>query len=643
MRLKLNSVSGSLCAALCAALLCAGPASAESSASLQFTVAAPDPVMAGDQILMQTLVVNTGNVAWTKGSYYWVAEIYDLQGETKKFIAQTEPLTPAETVPPGTAHGVQIPYVVPEMFSGHRLLYRAFLVMDGKRLLETEYKGFQVIEKEYKPPPEQDVQVGGDVTLTYKNSSPDGWSNSQGITAANIVGKIKHSSFIFNAYLIHSYHRPLNANMIFLNFYAPWGTLSLGDVSPTLTPLSMDGQGMRGASFERTKDKVSWLVLAGRIVASEEPTLTSAGRFSRYTGGMKVSYQTAPNLKITIDSSLSRDDEYSITQDTRAVLLVPQQSFLYGAMYEWKASRRIFLTGDFQSSQYKADINSGDVANGTAWKQELRWKGRAATARAAYSVVGTKFKSFASPSVVPDRKMLDADASLPVASWSSFSAAYNTYTDNLENDPAKDTTLHTQTSLTNTSRVLGGTVMSASLMMNTALGKQASVQDNKTTTLSFSVLRPFKANTLSASVQQTAFKDNTGLSNDLDTRLFSLSGSFKLSKKLSASAGGVKSDTKDKVASTTAQNNTLNGSLTYARPGGSVAYQLWSTLSSGKNDSVISPADYSTLTANFETIWMKSKSSKLTFGIGAITRSDKINPASDGTDLNFLTRYNYSF
>ncbi|PIU17777.1 MAG: hypothetical protein COT18_12255, partial [Elusimicrobia bacterium CG08_land_8_20_14_0_20_59_10] len=342
-------------------------------------------------------------------------------------------------------------------------------------------------------------------------------------------------------------------------------------------------------------------------------------------------------------SSLSRDDEFSITQDTSATMLAPQQSFVYGALLDWKISRRFTFTGDFQGSQYKADINSSDKAGGSAWKQELKWKGGGASARAAYSMVGAQFMSFASPSIVPDRKTLDLEASLPAADWSTFSLAYNTYQDNLDADPAKTTTKHAQTSVGNTSRVFGGTMLSASWMMNAAVGEPAAVQDNKTTTLSFSVLQPIRSNTLSASVQQTAFRDNTGLSNDLDTQLFSLSGSFRVSTRLSASAGVVKSETKDKVDGTAAGNNTLNGSLTYARPGGSVAFQLWTTLSSGENDSTLTPSEYSTLTVNFETIWMKSRSSKLTFGVGAISRTDKVYPVNDGTDLSVLTRYNYSF
>lgn len=631
--------------ALCLAawLLLPAAAHANGAASLQFTVAAPDPVMAGEEIMFQTLVVNTGSSVWPRGGYYWVAEVYAIEGDEKKFVAQTDPISPPETVQPGTAHGVQIPFLVPEMFSGRRLLYRAFLVVDGKRLLETDYRGFQVIEREYKAPPPEDVKVGGDISFTYKNSSPDGWDNHQGITSANIVGKVKQSSFLFNTYLVHTYHRPITPNLIFLNYYAPWGTLSMGDVSPSLTPLSMDGQGMRGVAFERSRDKTSWTALVGRIVSPEEPTLNTAGRLARYTGGFKFSYQARPNLKLTADMVICRDDKYSITQDTRVAIILPQQSFVYGGMAEWKAKPRLVYTAELQASSYKPDMEAAPAKGGSAWKQELKWRGDRMSARVSYSSVGTKFVSFASPSVIPDRNTIDAEAGLTLASWSSLALTYNTYTDNLEADPAKTTTKQTQTSVSNTTRVLGSTMLTASLMMNTALGEPAAVQDNETRTMSFSVLQPLGAHNLSASMQSSAFTDNTGFSHDLDTSLLSLSGSFRISPRMSASAGFVNSSTKDKYDASSAGNNTINGNVAYTVPRRAMAFQLWGSMSSGENDSPTLPSQTSTMSLNLETIWLKSRSSKLTFGVGMLNRTDKYNPAIDGTDLTLLTRYNYSF
>ena len=622
---------------------CPRAALANGSATLQFTVAAPDPVMAGDEIMFQTLVVNTGAGTWARGSYYWEAEVYTMEGEEMKFVAKTDPLSPPDTIAPGAAHGVQIPFLVPEMFAGRRLYYRAFLVVDGKRLLETDYKGFQVIEREFKPPPEQDVKFGGDLSFTYKNSSPDGWDSHQGITSANVVGKIKQSSFLFNTYLVHTYHRPITPNLIFLNYYAPWGTLSLGDVSPSLTPLSMDGQGMRGVMFERARDKVSWTALVGRIVAPEEPTLVTAGRMARYTGGFKVSYQARQNLKLTVDSVLSRDDEFSITQDTWAAMLVPESSLVYGMAAEWKPSSPLTWLADVQAGNYKPNLDAPASKSGLAWKQELKWRSDLLTARAAYSHVSAKFVSFASPASIPDRNTIDAELGVPLASWSQVSLSYNTYTDNLEKDPSKTTTTQTQTTVANTTKVFGGTMLSLSYMLSAALGKPASAQDNQTTTLSFSVMQPVGAHSLNASVQQSAFVDNTGFSHDLDTQLVSLSGSFRLSPRLSASAGVVTSGTKDKKDSSTASNNTLNGNVAYALPHKALAFQLWASLASGKNDSPSFPSQTSTLTANLETTWLRSRASKWTFGVGVVSRTDKYNKAVEGSELNLMTRYNYSF
>lgn len=622
----------------------ASTALAQDNASLQFTVAAPDPVMAGDEVRLQTLVVNTGTRAWPKGSYYWSGEVYTLEGETRKFLAQTESVSPAEDVPPGGAHGVQIPFVVPETMQGRRLLYRLFLVKDGRRLLETDYKGFQVIEKEFRPPPPQDFKIGGDVTFSYRNSSGDGWDNHQGITSANIVGKVKQSSFLFNTYIVHTYHRPITPTIVLLNYYAPWGSLSIGDISPTLTPLSLDGQGMRGVAFERNKDRLFLTALIGRIVAPLEPGPTSGGRFARYSGGFKAGWQFTPSLKVSADAVLSRDDEHSINITTTALTIKPQQSLVYGLNAEWRFLPAFTLLSDYQLSSYRADLNeAAPGVSGNAWKQELRYKGGLLTGRAAVSRIDPKFSSFASPSVIADRMVLDGELGLFPADWTTFTLGYNKYEDNLDSDPSKTTTEQTQMTLANSLRFPTQTMLNTSLMTNTATGKPASVQDNQTRTLNVSVTQPIKAHTLSAGMQTSSFKDNTGLSHDLDTTLLSLNGSFRLTRRMGMSVGAVNSATKDKADSTTGKNNTLTANFSYSMPRRALAFQLWATMSSTKNDSLTAPSDYGSVSVNLETVWVRSQVSRFTFGVGAVSKTDKLNPAADSSEVSVLTRYNYSF
>ena len=625
-----------------AALNC--PAFAGDFASLQFTVAAPDPVMAGDTVKLQTLVVNTGSGAWLKGTYYWTGEIYTLEGENRKFLAQTETVSPPEDVAPGAAHGAQLSFAVPDNMQGSRLLYRVFLVKDGKRILETDYKGFQVIEKEFRPPVPQDFKIGGDVTLIYKNSSPDGWDNSQVITAANLVGKVRQSSFLFNTYIVHTYHRPITPNIILLNYYAPWGNLSVGDISPTLTPLSLDGAGMRGVALEQTRGKASWTALIGRIVPPEEPGPSTGGRFARYTGGFKTSYQARSNVKVSANAVLNRDDEHSITISTSANILKPRQNMVYGLSAEWKFAEKFTLTGEYQMSSSKEDINAPEKAvGGSAWKQELKYRGTYATARAAVSRIEPEFTSLASPSVISDRMLLDSEVGLFPADWTTFTLGFNKYTDNLEGDPSKATTDHSQTSISNSLNLVGRTLLNTSLLVNTTKGKPATVQDNKTNTINFSLTQPWGLHTLNMGYQVNNFKDNTGMSHDLDTALMSFSGAFRLSPKLSMSAGAVNSNTKDKVDSSVATNNSLTGNVTYSMPRRALAFQFWTTLSSNKNTSLLYPANSSSLSVNLETVWAKSMDSRFTFGVGALSKTDKIHPDLESGEVSVLTRYNYSF
>lgn len=633
-----------LCPGLLLTLLLASGAAAQDSASLQFTVAAPDPVMAGEEVRLQTLVVNTGSRAWPKGSYYWSGEIYTQEGESRKFLAQTESVSPPEEVAPGAAHGVQIPFVVPDNLQGRRLIYRLFLVKDGRRLLETDYKGFQVIEKEFRPPLPRDFSIGGDVTFSYRNSSGGGWDNHQGITSANLVGKVRDSSFLFNTYIVHTYHRPITPTIVLLNYYAPWGTLGVGDISPALTPLSMDGQGMRGVSFERSRGRLSLIALIGRIAAPVEPGPASGGRYARYSGGFKAGWQFTPALKVAADAVLSRDDEHSINISTTALTIRPQQSVVYGVNAELKFLGACTLNSDYQLSAYRADLGSpAPAAAGSAWKQEVKYKGGLVGARAAVSRIDAKFSSFASPSVIPDRLVLDGELGLFPADWDTLTLSYNKYSDNLAKDPAKTTTEQVQASVANALRLFGKTTLNASLMTNTAKGKPASVQDNKTTTMNFSVTQPWSAHTLNLGYQASAFRDKTRLSHDLDTALISFNGSFRLTPKLSLSAGVVNSTTRDKIDDTTGKNNSATANFSYSLPRRSLAFQFWTTLTSATNDSPLFPSDTGSVSVNLETVWLKSQASRFTFGIGGLSKKDKLNPAVDSSEVSVLTRYNYSF
>ena len=616
---------------------------ADGTASLQFSIAAPDPVIAGEELNFQILAVNSGNTTWLPGTYYWVAEIYTVEAENIKFMTKTSPITPSENVPPGGAHGVKIPFHLPENLNTQRLLYKAVLIKDGNIILNTGYKGFQVLEREFKPPKPKDFSAGGDITFSYKNSSSDGWDNHQGITAANIVGKLSKSSFLFNTYLLHTRNKPITLDIILLNLYMPIGVLSAGDISPTLGSLSMEGQGMRGVSFERNLESSAWTALAGQIVKPEDSSSINSGRFARYSFGVKYSYNLLENMKLTANSVLNKDDKYSTRISTDTSTIKPQQNLVYGGNLEWNLLENLLFTSDYELSSTDPDTDlSGAKNEGSAFREELKYKSSVLDLGLAFSRIDPEFASFASPSVIQDRKNYEAGADIYPAQWLSFSVALNKYEDNLDKDPAKTTTQQTQTSFSNALKIKS-TLVNTSYMTNASLGEPSSVQDNQTATLNFSVTQPFGQHTVTAGYQTSDFTDNTGLSSDLSSKLMSFSGSFRLSPRLSFSAGFVNSGTDNKDDSSSSKSTTINVNSTYLLPTKSLAFQIWGTMNSTESDSALSPMDYGSMAVSVETLWLKSKSSKITFGLGMKSKTDKLNSANDYGEITILTRYGYTF
>ena len=163
-------------ASLLLALWMTAPAFAQQdNASLQFTVAAPDPVMAGEEVKLQTLVVNTGGTTWQRGTYYWIGEIYALEGEDKRFITQTPSLSPAEDGPRARRRAHNSLYC-----PGHqgRRLHRVFLIKDQR--IHRPIIGFQVIEKIASTIPRI---LRSAATSLYSGTPAGTADNHQGITA----------------------------------------------------------------------------------------------------------------------------------------------------------------------------------------------------------------------------------------------------------------------------------------------------------------------------------------------------------------------------------------------------------------------------------------------------------------------------
>ncbi len=624
------------------------PLYAADSASLQFTVPFPDPAMAGEEVSFQVLAVNSGSQVWPKGSYFWSAEIYDVD---YNFAAKTEEISPQEDIQPGAVAAAILKFNIPENYLGKRL-YRIFLSKDGKRLIESEYKLFQITEKKIKeeaPPPPEKYKIGGDISVTYKNSNLRQWKDHSGATTANIIGKVAESSFLFNAYLLHKNARLIDPYIILLNYYAPWGIIGAGDLSPSVSPLSVQGQGMRGGTLEQQKGRFGWIVFGGKTVNAQPGSLTTNGRYERQMYGVKGTVNLRQNLKISSNYVLSSDNMHSLNTNPASDNytgpgLTPQKNPVYGASMGWEPFNRFSLTSDYQVSQFYPDVVSNVAARkGSAWRGEARWDGRIIKAKTSMQRTDPEFAAFSSPMAVADRMTVDWSLSVYPVKWLSFSALMNRYKDNLDNDPAKVATTQNQMTFANSIMAPTRTVFNVSYSVNSAVGNPSAVQNNQTDTIGFGLSQPFKSHNINAGYQMTKFTDKNKLAHDIDSAMMSLSAVLNPFKNFSCSMGAVMSISKDIIDSRENRSNSYTASFSRQMPKRRMAVQVWGTYSSNQTGVSITPSEAGVMAVNTELAWAKSDQSTLTFGVGRNESSDTGNPSRNFREITVTMRYGYSF
>lgn len=630
-------------AIIVAALLFApARALASDAASLQFTVPAPDPAQAGDVVSLQALAVNAGTSQWEAGTYYWVGEVYDLDYH---LIARTEQVSPREAVAAGAVSAISLPFHIPETMAGRRL-YRVFLVKDTKTLLQSDYKGFQIVEKQLPPPPEVvTYHMEGNLTTSLRSASRAGWKRVSGSTTFNTVGKIKNNSYLINLYLLHAPGKVIDPFIVVGNFYAPWGTVYGGDISPNLGPLAVSGQGMRGVMLEQRKGDWDWVVLGGQTITSQAGTTTTNGRYARSMYSAKAGYIPTRSVKLNLNYFVSSDEAGSLSPDPqsnnyRGPSLLAQKNSGYGLDAAWEPLSKLKIVLAYQKNAFANGV--AKTASDSATRLEVGWERKLFKIRTYYQRAGVNFVAFGNPAIIGDRLTYDFQLGFFPAAWYSLNLGGNQYTDNLSNSPSKTTTTQRIINVTNAFQLPTATSLSLSAAVNTAKGKPSTVLDNQTTTIGVSVGQLIKRHSVTLNVQNSQFKDKNRLAHDLDTLTVGFSSSWKLPRKWGATVGLNQSTTKDK------NDGSKRTSQSFG-PGLSVPLsptwsgQFWGNYTATKNTSTFLRADSTLLSLNSEYTWNCSKQVGVTLGLGANSSKDKVNTANTYKEITASVRYSYTF
>ena len=628
---------------LAAALLLApARAAASDAASLQFTVPAPDPAQAGDIVSLQALAVNTGTAQWDPGSYYWVGEVYDLD---YRMIARTAPISPREAVPAGAVASVSLPFNIPETMSGRRL-YRVFLVKGAQTLLQSEYKGFQIVEKTLPPPPEVvTYHMEGNITTSLRSGSRAGWKRVSGTTTFNTVGKIKNNSYLINLYLLHAPGKVFDPFIIVGNFYAPWGTIYGGDISPNLGPLAVSGQGMRGVMLEQRKGKWDWVVLGGQTITSQAGTATTNGRYARSMYSGKLGYALFPSLKFNLNYFVSTDETGSLSSNPqsnnfRGPSLVAQKNSGNGLDLGWEPIRKLKFVVAYQKNAFSNGVSQ--TVNDTATRLEIGWERKIIKIRTYYQRAGVGFVAFGNPSVIGDRLTYDLQLGFFPAAWYSLNLGGNQFTDNLSNNPNKTTTSQRIMNMTHAIQLPSATSLSLNAVINTAQGKPKTVLDNQTTTIGLGISQLIKKHSISLNAQSSQFRDKNRLAHNLDTTTIGFSSNWKLPRRWGATVGLTQSTTQDKNDGSKRQSQSFGPGLSMPL-GKRWSGQFWGNYTATKNTSPLLPADNTLMSFNSEYTCNYSKQVGVTLGVGANSSKDKIVKANTYKELTASLRYSYTF
>lgn len=628
---------------LIAALLIApARAFASDAASLQFTVPAPDPAQAGDVVSLQALAVNAGTSQWEPGSYYWVGEVYDLD---YRLIARTEQVSPREAVPAGGVAAISLPFHIPDTMAGRRL-YRVFLVKDTKTLLESDYKGFQIVEKQLPPPPDVvTYHMEGNLTTSLRSSSRAGWKRVSGTTNFNTVGKIKNNSYLINLYVLHAPGKVFDPFIIVGNFYAPWGTIYGGDISPSLGPLAVNGQGMRGVMLEQRKGRWDWVVLGGQTITSQAGTTLTNGRYARSLYSGKLGFAPVPSVKINANYFVSSDEAGSLSSDPqssnfRGPSLIAQKNSGYGLDLGWEPVSKLKFVLAYQKNAFANGVSR--TVSDAATRLEAGWERKVFKVRAYYQRAGAKFVAFGNPSVIGDRVTTDLQLGLYPAAWYSLNLGANQYTDNLANDPNKTTTSQRIVNMTHAFQLPTATSLSLSAALNSAQGKPRTVLDNQTTTIGLSVGQMIKRHSVTLNAQSSQFRDKNRLAHDLDTMTIGFSSSWKLPRKWGATVGLNQSTTKDKIDGSKRTSQSFGPGLSVPL-NADWSSQFWGNYTATKNTSPLLPADNTLLSLNSEYTWNYSKQVGLTLGLGANSSNDKLVKANTYKEVTASMRCSYTF
>ncbi len=618
------------------------------NAVLEFAIAVPNPVTAGDVVNFQAVAINSGSDQWLKGSYYWEAEIYDVD---KQYISKTQRVTGDVDVKAGESTATNLSFAIPQDYGGF-YFFKIYLTHNNQRVAESAYQIFKIIERPIMAGPPPGVALGGSVIASYQDPNLSTPKDAQGNTIFNLVGKTDGGTYLFNSVNNHTADDSWKTYILLGSYTTARGNVNLGDVSPNFSALTLSGRGMRGIEMNVNPagallNNTRWSLVGGKAVTAKSGSDTSNGTYERDIYGGNVSVDL-PNQKakatagviIGLDniSSLSTDP---LSSKFRGATLKAQSNQVAGTALSFQPWSMLKLSADFSFSEFKNDVAISTSAAGSAQqlKADVMWN--KLTVSGSVRRTSPNFISFGAPGITSDRLNFDLQTVYKAADWSDLSANFNQFSDNLGKDPKKTTSVQRAYSLAPSFTLPKETRLTTNFTQNTTQGSSRDTLNNVTQSASLGVTKSIAAHSLSATVQNSNFKDLTGVAHNLDTNTLGLSANLTLSTNLRLSLGNSGSFTKDKFDGHRKNSNTQSASVNMTLVPSKLSGQIWGT-STESADNGSSPAKSQDWSANTEFTLQVMTNLAITLGAGYTAKEDLLTKTTTSSKaINARTSWNF--
>ncbi|OGS21996.1 MAG: hypothetical protein A3J83_00250 [Elusimicrobia bacterium RIFOXYA2_FULL_40_6] len=633
-------------------------------AEFQLIIPAPDPVNAGEKISFQIIVVNKSALTWEKGECAFEVEIYDNQ---KNYLAKSDKVKIKEQVAPGGSVLDFVIFNVPAGYSGS-YYFRTSFTKDNQRLAYSDFQQFNVTAlsvaaqtEAVKPP--SNVQVGGNLTIAYKNDSREDWKNYVGNVSLNLLGSIYQKSVVMNLYTYHTPETPFDLYNFILDYRTNNFDFTLGDIMPNFNSLALSNAGMRGLMPVVRAGPTTTSVAAARSIDPVEGTDITNATFARYTYAVNEKIDILFDNSVGISYVTSYDDKTSIRNPgPSAANLYAAKNSVVGTNITIGSLKVVTIKADFASSAYSTSTiddltNPSDVAD-TAYKGSLESRVGILSLKGSYQHVGTDFNSLASPTVGKDKNSYDFYTGVGSPGIGNVMLSYNSSIDNLKNDPAKIITKQNVYSANTSLMFTGWPILSVGYAMNGITGEPvagdsaaitststAKSLDNNTNVVSCSLSYSMPWWVNSVSVQQSNFKDSVITNNDKQTVSGSYNTTFILLDRISLNLGVTDTKVTDLNSADLSINalNSLSLTLNYKVIKEKLMLALWGNTSNRKDNDLTLPAETITQTGNMEITYYFTKHFSWTVGGGTSNYSDKLAVANNTSQTNVSTRIGIGF